>query len=77
MMELSGFLKGSEIAVQSMHGIYCHTKSLGLFYNKGKTPPVLVDIAVEDRTVSLLTSVSLNLTPAKIIPKKVKPTHDT
>jgi hypothetical protein len=65
--------------VRSMHGsVYRHIKSLGLFYNKGKMPPVLVDIAVVDGTVSSVTSsANLNLSPAKIVPKKVKPTRDT
>jgi hypothetical protein len=36
-----------------------------------------VDIAVVDGTVSSKTSAILNLSPAKIIPKKVKHTHDT
>jgi hypothetical protein len=45
--------------------------------NKGKTTSDPVDIALEDGTVSSVTSVSFNLSPAKIIPKKVKRTHDT
>jgi hypothetical protein len=36
-----------------------------------------VDISVAEGTVSSMTSVSLNLSPAKIIPKKVKCTLDT
>jgi hypothetical protein len=57
--------------------IYRCIKPLELFYDKGKTPPVPVDIAVADRTVSSVTTVSLTLSPTKIISKKVKPTRDT
>ncbi len=36
-----------------------------------------MDISAEDGTVSSKTSASLNVSPVKIIPKKVKHTHDT
>jgi hypothetical protein len=77
IMELSGFSEGGKNGRAKRAWIYHCIKSLGLFYKKGKTPSVPVDIAVEDGTVSSMTSASLNLSPAKTIPKKVKRTHDT
>jgi hypothetical protein len=77
MMKFSGFSEGEQNFRAKRAWIYCRNKSLGLFHNRGKPPPAPVDIAVEDRTVSSVTSASLSLSPAKIIPKKVKPTHDT
>jgi hypothetical protein len=74
MMELSGFSERGQNCHAKGAWIYHHIKSLGLFYI---TPPVPVDIAVVDRTVSSVTSLSLNLSPAKIIPKKVKCICDT
>jgi hypothetical protein len=76
-MKLSGFSEGEQNCHAKGAWIYHCLKSLGLFYNKGKTPSIPVDIAVEDGTVSSVTSASLNLSPAKIIPNKVKRTRDT
>jgi hypothetical protein len=77
MMELSGFSEEEQNCHAKHAWIYCCIKSLGLFYNEGKAPPVPVNVAVVDGTVSSMTSASLNLSPAKIIPKKVKRTRDT
>jgi hypothetical protein len=77
IMELSGFSEGEQNCHVKRAWIYCCIKSLGLFHDKGKTHPVPVDVADEDGTVSSVTSASLNLSLAKIIPKKVIPTRNT
>jgi hypothetical protein len=76
MMELSGFSVGEQNCCAKCAWIYRCIKSLGFFYSKGKTPPVPVDITVVNRTVSSMTSASLIIPLAKIIPKKVKSTRD-
>jgi hypothetical protein len=70
MMELSGFSEGEQNCRAKRAWIYHRIKSLGLFYKKGKTPPVPVDIAVIDGTVSSMTSASLNLSPLRLSQRK-------
>jgi hypothetical protein len=61
IMELSRFSEGEQNCGAKHAWIYCCIKSLGLYHNKRKPPPVPVDIAVEDRTVSSMTSASLKV----------------